>query len=697
MNRIALVALVLTWVVLYGGPLLAAPPQDVDTSRWRCRFCPDPGAGVSGSVRAGAGYVNENAVKFGEHNGLTGRGAFLDAAAEVSWNGTAARYWKAVARDLDLGTRSLTLEGGEQGRYEISFLRDSLVDHDFDNSLTPFLGIGGGDLTLPGGWVRATAADGMEQLRASLSSVDVESRRHRTGLGVRLEDAEHWSYYVGYRHERRDGERVAGAAFLVDSAELLAPADYRSHAVDAGVRYERDAWHVEAAYYGSLFRNEHDALTWENPFSAVAPGADRGTLALAPDNQFHRLSLSGSGRLASRFHLSGTASIGYQYQDDDLLEPTANAALLAPLPRRSAEAEATVLSVDARLRYDPPVAGLTTSLDYRAEVRDNDTEIDAFTQVVTDTFTAGVVRNQPLSWTRHTLSGSVRYRFDSAWRLAGGVAYERYDRDYGADPSTDEYRIWGEMRSRLGFGELKLELKHADRDASGVEPVAAGGTPQNPLMRWFDVADRDEQSVRVTLTVFPAPWAEITVTGQSARSDYDQTRIGRTRRWKQGYGIEGSATIGEHVNAFGYALRSVDRTDQRNSQVFGPPDWRGEADDDYATVGFGVRFVDLIDRLDLEIDLTYSDAESDNSVDLPGLASPLPEIEDERYTARLGADYRLADAFSLVLGLTYETLRRNAWQLDEVGVDTVPGFLTLGRSEPEHDVLVMTVSARYRF
>lgn len=696
MTRIALVALQLTCFFLHAGPMFAAAPEEVDTSRWRCRFCPDPETGVSGSVRAGAGYVSEDAVKFGEHTGLTDEGVFVDAAAEVSWTDAGARRWEAVARDLGLGTRSLTLQGGEQGRYEVRLVRDSLVNHDFDDALTPFLGVGGDVLTLPDDWVRAPTTDGMARLQASLSDADVESRRHRSGLGAMFEQSEHWSYYVDYRHERREGERVTGATFLVDPVELLEPVEYRSHAMDAGMRYRRDTWYLEAAYHGSLFRNQHEALAWDNPFTAVAPGADRGTLALAPDNQFHRLSLSGAGRPASRIHLSGTASIGYQYQDDDLLESTANAALIAPLPRRSAEAEATVLSIDARLGYDPPIRGLTMSLDYGADVRDNDTEIDAFTQVVTDTFAAGVVSNQPLSWTRHILSGRFRYWLDAAWRFTGGAAYERYDRDYGADPSTDEYRIWGEMRSRLGFGELKIELEHADRDASGAEPVVASGSPQNPLMRWFDVADRNDQAARVALTAFPAAWVEVTLRGEAARTDYDQTRIGRTKRSKRGYGIEVSATAGENVNVFVYALRSIDRTDQRNSQVFGAPDWRGEADDDYATLGFGARIVDVIDRLDLEIDLTYSDAESDNSVDLPGFAAPLPEIQNERFTARLGADYRLGDAFSLALGLTYETLSRSGWELDGVGIDTIPGFLTLGRSEPEHDVLVMTLSARYR-
>jgi hypothetical protein len=301
-----------------------------------------------------------------------------------------------------------------------------------------------------------------------------------------------------------------------------------------------------------------------------------------------------------------------------------------------------------------------------------------------------------LSWVRHTVSGSFRYRLDAARRFAGGVAYERYDRNYGADPSTDEYRIWGEMRSRLGLGELKIALEHANRNASGVEPVVASGTPQNPLMRWFDVADRNEQAARIALTLFPAAWVDVTLRGEAARTDYDQTRIGRTKRSKRGYGIEVSAAPHENIGVFAYALRSIDTMDQRNSQVFGVPDWHGGTDDDYVTLGLGASVVDVMDRLDLKIDLTYSDAESDHSVDLQGLDAALPEIDDERFTVRLSADYRLGDSFSLALGLAYETLSRSAWQLDGVGVDTIPGFLTLGRSEPEHDVWVTTLSARYR-
>lgn len=674
----------------------SAAAADVDTSRWRCRFCPYPEAGTSGSVRAGVGYVGDDAVKFGEHTDLAEEGAYVDAAAELTWRGTGTRRWRASAQNVGLETRSLLVAGGEQGRYRVQLLRDTLVDHNFADALTPYRGVGSALLTLPDDWVRAPTTTGMQQRPGGLQEIAVGSKRHRTGLGIEIDSDGRWRHHVDYRHERREGKRASAGAFLVDAVALLEPVDYRTHELEAGMRYQRDLWHIEFGYTGSVFRNEHRSLIWDNPFTATAPGADRGAVALAPDNQSHSVSFSGAGRLGERFHLSGNASVGYLHQDEDLLEPTSNASLIAPaLPRDSAEAEATLYSAAARLRFDPAVRGLSASLAYRADIRDNDTKVDTFTQVVMDSYVGGVVRNEPLSWARHTVSGTLHFRLDAARRFAGGVEYERYDRDYGADPSTDEYRVWGQLRSRLDFGELKIRLEYGDREGSNLEPAVPHGAPQNPLMRWFDVADRERQAATVALMLFPRSAFDLTLRGEVARSDFDDSRIGRTKRLKRGYGVELGASPADNVSLFAYALRSMDASDQRNSQAFGAPDWKGQTDDDYATLGAGLRVIGLRKNLDLELDLTFSDAESGISLTVPGAEAGIPDIENERFMARLGADYQVDDRFSLNLGLVYESLRRRSWQLDGVSVDTVPGFLSLGVDEPDHDVVAVTLSATY--
>lgn len=675
----------------------SATPEDVDTSQWRCRFCPYPEEGVEGSVRAGVGYVSQDSAKFGEYNDLDEDEAFVDAGVDLVWTGSGATRWEAQARDLGLGTRSIRLAGGEQGSYQLRFLHTELVDHEFDSAATPFRNTSDNVLRLPDGWVRAPSTAGMDQLGASLRSVDVETERSRTGLGGTFEGSEHWSYTLDYRHERRDGERVTGATFLVTPVQLLEPVEYRTDTIDAGVRYEADQWHVSLDYHGSLFRNDHRGLVWDNPFTAVAPGADVGTLSLPPDNQLHRISLSGVSAISRRFTFSGELAAGYMLQDDSFLAPTANLEIAGPeLPRTSADAEVATLSANARLLYRPPVAGLSFVVDYRGNVRDNDTPRADFTQIVTDTFTGTSARNDPLSWSRHTLAGRLRYQLAAGRRLGLGVEYEDYDRDYGAEPSTEEYRVFGEFDWRLGsIGEMKVELEHAERSGSDQAPLVVNGAPQNPLMTWFDIADRTEDGARVALTLSPADAVNLTLRAEAADADFDDTVLGRTGRTSHGYGLELSAVPHERVTVYAYGMRHNYETEQRNSQSFGLPDWRGETDDSFDTLGLGGRITGIRDRLDLELDLTYADSASETLVDLAAAAPGIPDIDNERFTAQLNGTYRLRDDLTLGLNVTYEDFRRRAWPLDGVDVDTIPGMLTLGLDNPDHDLVVVLLTATY--
>jgi MtrB/PioB family decaheme-associated outer membrane protein len=699
MSRTLIVGPLLTGLVLAAvAPALhAVDASEVDTSRWQCRFCPDPEEGARGSVRAGVGYVSEDSFKHGEHTDLEEQGAYAIADAELAWQGEGTWRWDLRARDLGLDSRSIAVEGGRQGHYDFRFVRDERVHHQFGSGETPFLSGGGDDLRLPQGWVRAPSTTGMDALDSSLRQVDVHSDRRLTGIGASLRASERWSYDVDYRRELRDGRNATGVTFLITPVQLLEPIDHQTDTLDASMRYQAEGWHASLDYHGQLFRNDDRALTWDNPFTAVAPGADRGELALAPDNQAHHITLSGASKLGERLHASGRVATGYMFQDDGFLRLTSNAALTAPvLPRSSPEVEVRTLVASGRLRYRPPVAGLSVTLGYNAEVRDNDTPEDVFTQVVTDTFVGQEARNDPLSYARQSVTAKARYRLGAGRRIALGAEYERYERDYGADPDTDEFRVWGELHSRLAeFAHFEMKLEHAKRNGSGQAPVVVNGAPQNPLLTWFDIADRTANQGRIAVTLLPTARVELTVSAEGSLTEYDDTVIGRTERAKHGYGVEVSATPYDDVSLFAYARREIDGTDQRNSQSFGPPDWWGETDDAFHTIGLGGRIANIRDRLDLTLDLTYGNSAHEIDVEGGGGGLPFPDVDNERFTARLSAEYQAREKFNVRLDLGYETFSRRTWQLDGVRVGTLPDYLALGLESADHDVVVVAISTRY--
>ncbi len=112
-------------------------------------------------------------------------------------------------------------------------------------------------------------------------------------------------------------------------------------------------------------------------------------------------------------------------------------------------------------------------------------------------------------------------------------------------------------------------------------------------------------------------------------------------------------------------------------------------------IGLGGRVANIRDRLDLTLDLTYADSEHDVDV-FTGVGAPdFPDIDNERFTARLSADYQARQKLGVRLDLGYETFSRRTWQLDGVGVATLPDYLALGLESPDHDVVVVAISTRY--
>jgi MtrB/PioB family decaheme-associated outer membrane protein len=683
--------------LLAAAPAVAAEAADVDTRYWRCRFCPFPG-GLLGEVEGALGHVSDDAFKYGEYNGLEERGPFPNAGADLTWFGEGATRWDVLAGNLGLDTRSLAVSGGEQGRYELRLGYDQLV-HNGGSAASPFRGAGSDRLTLPDDWVRASTTAGMTRLDADPRSLDIRNERERVDVGITFHASKNRSHSFDVRQEWRDGADIAGGAFIVGASQWVAPVDYRTTTLDYDLRYRGEGWQLGVGYYGSLFHNDNPSLVWDNPYTAVTPGSDRGRMSQPADNQFHQLNLSGAYRFGARLRFAGDLAVGRMTQDEAFLAPTINDQLAAPAPPRTGpDAQVDTVTGNGRLNWSPPVAGLSVTLQYRGEVRDNDTPRDSYTQVITDTFVGGTASNLPLSCARHTLKGRVGYRLAPGRRLTGGLEYQRYDRDYAGEPVTDEYTLWGEIRGRVDpRTEFRLRLAHARRTASGTEPATPNGAPQNPLMTWFDIAERRRNRVRTTLSF--APWDRVgaTLSAEAGLTEHDDTVLGRTDRSQASVGLDVSAAVRENATVYAYLAHQIDRFEQRNSQGFAAPAWHGATDDSFNTAGLGGRIEGIRDKLDLSADLIYSGATGETTVDTGADLPGFPDFRDRRVTLRARGDYRFSERLDLGLSLVYETFRSHDWQLHGVDPDSVPRLLSPGRESADYNALVGVVSARYRF
>lgn len=689
-------AAVATGGILWSVSVPAHADEAVDTSRWECRFCDFP-SGWQGSFRGGVGYVSEDSAKFGEYSDLDEEGLYPVFDGEASFHGEGAVRWNVIARDLGLDTRSISLSGGRQGLYDLELSYDGIVRHVSDSARTPFRHAGNNSLNLPAGWTRASSTGAMNDLTAGLRGVDLETRRRRTGLEILFQPSENWSYTFDAWREERDGRKSTGAGFITGTAQLPGDVDDETGMLDLGARYATDIWQLGLSYRGSFFDNEHDRLVWDNPYSF--PGSERGRASAAPDNQAHQVSLSGSYRFGARAFFVGDVTAGRMRQDEDFLPSTVNPDIATPaLPRDSADAQVDTLAANGRLTYRTRLPRLSLILDYRIDRRDNDTPRDAFTQVVTDSFVGDVRINEPLDYSRYRTGLKANYRLSGRGRLSGGLDYERFARDYGDDPTTNEYTLWGQYRARLqGATQLHVKVSRAERVGDGQDPVSAAPGDQNPRMTWFNVADRSRTALDVGVQVSPSERTSVGVSSRLVDDDFDDTVIGRTELMRLGFSVDASARPRENASLYAYVSHDRYRTDQRNSSAFGVPDWRGATEDAYVTAGLGGEMLEIRDKFDLGVDIMYMDSTGEVDVDTGSIRSGFPDLRTERFQVRLRGDYRLRKNLRLGMNLGYERYRSDAWMLDGVDPDTVARLLALGEDSPSYGVVTGVVSIEYGF
>lgn len=250
-----------------------------------------------------------------------------------------ARFFELSAAQLGRSDQSYALRMGRYNDWQVTaaFVGTPHVFTEGYHSLWD--GVGSGNLVLrspltPGGTgVNATdnanvaaVADGPEMtlsLTREKSSVRVDSN---LGWG--------WKAYASYSHEARNGARPFGAVWGAGGGtapmEVAEPIAYKTHDMQFGLSYADvlNALNLKAS--ASLFRNDIDTLTFQEPYRIPPPAGltlpagalfTQGRLDLVPNNDAFNLSAEYSGQLPNFFdgRLTAVLAVGTARQDDNLL------------------------------------------------------------------------------------------------------------------------------------------------------------------------------------------------------------------------------------------------------------------------------------------------------------------------------------------------------------------------------------------
>ena len=673
----------------------------IDTSAWVCEYCAFE-TGWWGEIELGIGSVAEDSFKFGEYNGLHEEGAYLIGDARAVYRGEDAGYLELSASDVGLDSRSLRIDGGRQGSYDLFLSYDEIPHFISDSTSTVFRGAGGDRLDLPAGWVNAGSTAGMTALDSSLREVDLETSRKRLGAGISISTESPWSYRVDARRDEKEGNKLAGGSFFFSSAQLIEPVDYVTDEIDASISYSRKRWQASLAYYASTFSNRNESLIFENPYNpivALPPGVkQRGELALPPDNEFQQLSLSATYQIDERNHVSASYATGLMEQDEKLLQATLNPTLIVPaLPAASADAE--IETTNASLKFvSAAIDDWSLSASYSIDERDNKTPQLLYDWVTTDVFIASQRANLPYSYTSETLK--LQADFDHAPGRRFGVGYEMNDRErtFQEVDETSEDTLWGSIRVR-NIDNLFVEFRLAmsQREASSSEVVAAIDPPQNPLMTKYYLADRERTSFAVQATVMLSPDYTLGLGLDHAVDDYDDSDIGLTDSRDNSLTIDFAGILSETTAVNAYLGRQEISSSQAGSGSFASADWFADTDDSFDLIGVGVNHVLIEDRLNIGADLSRARSRGEIDIDSAATSDSFPDLTTELDSLKLYLDYRLDENLVLQAAYWHEEYDSSDWALDDVDPDTVGNLLAFGVESPSYDNDVVKLSMSYRF
>lgn len=494
---------------------------------------------TTSSAELGMGWLSNDSYKFGEYSGLTDKGPFPIANIEFLWrapyDGESTQYWEFSGTNLGLDTRSIHVEAGQQGRFSV-FLDYSEIPHfAVDDALTPYIGAGGNNLTLPPGctggggttpppdpcWdpsdnTPAASAvipnPNMLQLDAALNPVKLKTERTRAGAGFTYDLSDGWSLGGSFSREKKDGlESIAGifasSGGTPRAAILPKPIDYTTQDANVFVAYQGDRLQAQLGYHLSQFDENNSALTFQNAFDAVG-GWDPdqsfgnggfGRMALEPDNAAHSVTLAMGFTPNPTTRIAGNFSYTRMLQDEDFLPYSttgfgADGIAFGALPRDSLEGDITkihaALSVAKQITPD---FGL--SAQYTFDDRDNNTPTDIYCYVPNDSVdqdpACGAVPddstvstrariNRPYSRREHDFKMDATYRVMPSTKVALGYAFENIERDLTEVANTYEHT--GSVKvtsSPLSFASGWLKYSFADRSGSDYvsnEPVLVSHT-----------------------------------------------------------------------------------------------------------------------------------------------------------------------------------------------------------------------------
>lgn len=678
-----------------GQPVQA---QDTEPKIYSCKQCVKY-AGWRGVVDFGIGSVSDDSPGFGNYRGLDEKGFYAALDGDIHFRNLEGRYFDLYATNLGYDSREIDMRAGNQGAFQIRLGWQEIPRYRDFGAFTPFIGAGSDYLTLPDNWVKANTTSGMSALESSLVPAKIRTQREILDFGATVNFLSNFEVRADYQRQEKKGLRELGAGVFYSNASILpAPVDFTTDLFDAAVSWSGKHAQVELGFVSSQFDNGFSSLSWENPFRSQTELSVLGA-SLEPSNKYHQFNLSGAVSITPKIRLSGQAATGRIKQNDPFLPYTTNPRYSdLPLPRASLEGQVDTSTYNFAGKL---FARVNNKLSFTArgkwDERENKTPVDLYTPVITDLIPLDERYNRPYSYKRQLYSADLRYRAHRMIRLSGGGKLENIDRTLQAVETTEETTWWAEAKvTPTYYSQLRFKLETADRKVDDYLQPVDGGPIENPLMRKYNMADRERDRVVVELDLMPTEAIGVNFSYYRAESDYDESVLGLQESTDQSYTVNFNYAVGEKIDLYAWLTRDDIDASMSNASGSNASPWNAVTDDRITTMGVGASSR-LSDSTSIGVDYVSSDSRGRISVETAAEEPPFDILKTDLTNLKAYFNHEINDHWGYKLYAEYEKFSGKDWAIDGFGPDGINSVLSLGQQIPDYSTWYFRIQASYRF
>ncbi|WOT04104.1 MtrB/PioB family decaheme-associated outer membrane protein [Shewanella youngdeokensis] len=665
----------------------------VKFNKWVCKRC-SVETGYRGTVGVGVGYNDSDDIH--SANAFAAENEFA-AKVDADLSYTAKSGYKADLDVDNLGMENSRAEinVGKAGLYNLNLNYRQIATYKTDSAMSPYQGVGSDQLTLPDNWVTAGNTQTMSQLNSSLSPLELSLKRKRAGLGldytfIDTQGASILTTYINYQREDKDGVKQASGSFYNQSTMIAEPVNYTTDTLEAGVRLGGDHWFAALNYNGSMFKNEYSELSYDSAFNPTFGAQTTGYIALDPDNEAHTLSLMGQ-YAAGKTTFNGRVHYGLMTQDQDF--STSGYGYQMPSESLDGEVETSGVTLKLVSRINRQLR-INASYDYND--RDNQTNVEQWTQISIDSTTGQAAYNTPYDTTTHKAKLAADYRVARGHKLEGGLNYQQDERNYQDRETTEESTVWAKYRvSTFDKWDMWLKSSYSERDGSKYQASQWTSSESNDLLRKYNLADRQRSQVEARFTHSPIDALSIDFGARFALDDYHDTQIGLTESKDISYDASVSYLLTKDMTLTAYYNRQNIDSEQAGSTNFSSPNWYGLVEDQVDVIGTGLSYNNLMEKkLRLGLDYTYSDSTSTTQV-TQGITGDYGDYYAKVHNINVYALYRATDKMDLRLDYKMENYKDNDAGND-IAPDEIWNVLSFGSNSHDYNAHLVMLSMSYR-